>query len=396
MSVRKFRKDFTSEEYARYLEEKAKDSTKFIAQPVSSGSKRKLVTVQRIESLTPIKDADRIELATMEGLGWKCVIKKGDYKVGQDVVYFEIDSFIPATRYEFEFLRNTDALKKLENGTEGYKIKTKRFKGQISQGLIMPMNILPMARYTIGQEVSHLLGVIKYEPPIPKCLTGLMKGRFPDFIIKTDETRVQVLLHILKRHVNTQCYVTEKINGSSFTAYLNEGVFGVCSRAVDLKLDEEENRKSNAYVKLAIDNDIETKLRKQAGKKNIAIQGEIYGSKICGNNLGIMGYDVRFFNIYDIDRGKYYHYKEFVKFIEGMGLKTVPVLNTNFRLTDNLEELIKLATVKSTINPNVWAEGIVIRPIREKVDLAMSGFGYSTARLSFKVINPEHALIDPE
>ena len=188
---------------------------------------RKLVTVQRIESLTPIPKADKIELCKLEGLGWSFVVKKGDYTVGDDAVYFETDSFIPDTNNNFEFLR-TSCYKQMPDGKHGYRIKTVRLRGQVSQGLLMPMNILPRSRYTIGQDVSELLGVTKWEPPMPKCLSGKAKGTFPSFLVKTDETRVQLLQSVINRYVDTNCYVSEKIDGSSVTYYINNDVFGVC------------------------------------------------------------------------------------------------------------------------------------------------------------------------
>ncbi len=359
-----------------------------------SEHRRKLASIQRIESLVDIPNSDTLSVAKMYDLGWYCVVKKGQFNKEDDIVFFEIDSFIPDTKYEFEFLRKS-CFKEYPDGRRGYRIKTIRLRGQISQGLIMPISILPRSRYTIGQDVSELLGITKWEPPMPKCLSGKAKGTFPGFLVKTDETRVQVLQSVLSRYVGLPCYITEKIDGSSVTYYIKDGIFGICSRNLELKLDDEENNKTNAYIKWAIENNIEQKLRKK--NKNIAIQGEIYGNSICGNNLQLSGHDVRFFNVFDIDRCKFFDYHDFVKFIESMELKTVPILYTNFKLIDNIDELVKMSIGKSIINPNVMREGIVIRPLKEIMDLGMSvsGFG-NTGRLSFKVISPEYLLVEKD
>jgi RNA ligase (TIGR02306 family) len=205
---------------------------------------------------------------------------------------------------------------------------------------------------------------------------------------------------IITRHKGTKCYITEKIDGSSFTAYLKDDVFGVCSRGVDLKVDDEENIASNAYVKWALENNIEQRMRgylKQTYSfvKNIAIQGELAGKDIQGNSLQLDGKNVWFFNVFLIDECKYLDFNEFVKAIEDMDLKTVPIITDSYYLSDNIEELVKLSIGKSIINPKVWREGIVIRPLVEKLDLGMSAYNFTTARLSFKVVNTEY-LIESE
>jgi RNA ligase (TIGR02306 family) len=234
---------------------------------------RKLATIQKIDKLEPIPQADRIETASI--LGWKAVVQKGQYKEGESIVYFEIDSFLPI-KPEYEFLR-LNCYKKFDDGREGFRIKTRRMKGQISQGLVMPLSILPEGNYPIGLDVTEMLNVVKYEPPMPKCLMGLAKGKFPSFCPKTDETRVQLLQEVLNRHVGLDCYVTEKIDGSSTTYFVRDNEFGVASRNLELKETD------SAYWKWARENDVENKLK--ALNRNIALQGEVYGNGINGNPL---------------------------------------------------------------------------------------------------------------
>jgi len=342
---------------------------------------RKLATIQKISKLEPIEKADRIETASI--LGWKCVVKKGDFKEGDSVVYFEIDSFLPI-KPEYEFLRE-NCYKKFEDGREGFRIKTRRMRGQFSQGLVLDGGILPEGLYEVGQDVTELLGVVKYEPPMPKCLMGLAKGKFPSFCVKTDETRVQLLQDVINRHVGLDCYVTEKIDGSSTTYFIRENEFGVASRNLELK------EGSNAYWIWATENNVEAKLRNL--NRNIALQGEVYGNGINGNPLKIPSIDVRFFNAFDIDKCQFLSFAEFKALIESLGFKTVPVITEQYRLSNNIDELVKFSVGKSLITPSAWREGIVIRPLKEVMDLGMSiaGFG-NTGRLSFKVINPEYLL----
>lgn len=100
---------------------------------------RKLASIQRIRKIEPIEGADRIELAHV--LGWQCVVNKGQFKPMDSAVYFEIDSFLPI-RPEFEFLRQS-SYKKTDIMGEGFKLRTMRFKGQISQGLLLPITQFP-------------------------------------------------------------------------------------------------------------------------------------------------------------------------------------------------------------------------------------------------------------
>ncbi len=344
---------------------------------------RKLASIQKIIDLKPIPNADKIEVATI--LGWNCVVSKGDFKVGDYCVYFEIDSFLPV-KPEFEFLRK-NCFKKMADDSEGFRIRTIRLKKQISQGLALSTKILPQPKdYQIGEDVTELLGVKLWRPPIPACLKGLVKGSFPTFMPKSDETRVQVLQDVLTRHKGMKCYVTEKIDGTSATFYIKDGVFGVCSRNMELL-----ETADNAYWKIARELKIEEKLKSL--NTNIMLQGELCGEGIQGNPLKILGKKVLFFNAFEIDKYKYLNFEELFKLLKALNLDMVPVVNGEYILTDNIEELVKMSINKSVLNKNSEREGIVIRPVIEGIDLQMAQ-GFGNGRLSFKAVNPEYLLQD--
>ena len=320
---------------------------------------RKLATVKRITDLRPIENADMIELASIGG--WNVVVAKNvGHKVGDLVIYCEIDSFLPV-REEFEFLRKS-SYKKMGD-QEGFRLKTIRLRGQVSQGLILPISVLNPPDTNIyvepfeGLEVTEMLGIVKYEPPIPAELAGKVKGGFPSFIPKTDEERVQNLTSeyegwkIQSQH---QFYVTEKLDGSSATFYFKDGVFGVCSRNLELLETE-----GNTFWKVAR----QLKLEEWLGthETNYSIQGELIGEGIQGNPYKIKGQTVRFYNAFNIDTQEYLGFPDFIKLIDSMGLETVPVLDINFMLPDTVEELLKYADAKSALNPNFDREGVVIR-----------------------------------
>jgi len=327
---------------------------------------RKLVTIQIIENIISIPEADCIELAKIKG--WQVVVEKNKHKVGDKVLYFEIDSFLPVkTEYEF-LLRGSSPKKMLVDGKEieGIRLKTIKLKNTLSQGLILSIPE-ELKDIEIGEDVSEKLGVIKYEMTIPAKLSGIIKGSFPSFLPKTDEERIQNMPEILNGY-----YVSEKIDGTSVSYYKKDGVFGVCSR--NLELSEGET----TQWKIARELKIQEKLF-----DNFAIQGELVGEGIQENPLKIKGHKIYFYNAYNIKAGVYLGYNDFVGIITSMGLQTVPVIDENFVLPD-LETLLLYAEGKSLINSEVEREGIVIRP---KIEM-----NYKGSRLSFKVISNKYLL----
>ncbi len=329
---------------------------------------RKLASIQKVIAIDPIEGADAIVRATV--LGWQLVVKKDEFRVGDLVIYCEIDSLMP-NRPEFEFLR-----------PRAMRIKTVRLRGQISQGICFPLDILP-SDFEIeeGADCTNVLGIIKYEPPVPACLVGQVEGMFPSFIPKTDETRVQLLQDVLNRFVGEKCYITEKIDGSSVTYFIKDGEFGVCSRNLQLKEDAE-----NSFWKLAKSLDIEEKLRSLNG--NFALQGELVGEGIQHNKLKLKGQIVRFFNVFDIDTASYFYFEDFKNTLEKLDLPMVPLLTTDYVLGNDIAEIINMATIRSTILPEAWAEGIIIRPLQHNPAFAFTR-NLSNGRMSFKAINPE-------
>lgn len=321
---------------------------------------RKLASIQRIKSIEPIANADSIMKATV--LGWQLVIKKDEFKPGDLCVYVEIDSILP-DKPEFEFLRN-----------KNFRIRTIKLRGQVSQGICFPLSILPdNIQVDEGVDVTEVLNIVKYEPPVPVNMQGIMKGGFPSFIPKTDETRVQVLQELLDNHKGSLCYITEKLDGTSVTYFIKDGVFGVCSRNMELEENED-----NLYWKTARQFNIEEKLRRIGC--NIAIQGELVGEGIQGNKLKLKGQHVFVFSVFLIDEYRYAMFHEWMKMISALDIPTVPVINDNYRLENNINDILSMSEIFSPMNGSVISEGIVIR-LKESREL-----------VSFKAISNEFLL----
>ena len=332
---------------------------------------RKLASIKRIDTIEPIEGADMIELATVGG--WKVVVAKNvGHKEGDMVVYCEIDSFLPIEP-EFEFLRKS-SYKKMVDGTEGFRLKTIRIRGQYSQGLIIPLQDAheiihrngPNVNVGLfeGLDVTEMLGITKWDPPVPANLAGVAKGNFPSFIQKTDEERCQNLKKEYEgwKDSNEEFYVTEKLDGSSATFYYRDGEFGICSRNLELERNED-----NTFWKVAKELKIEERL-KELGR-NISIQGELIGEGVQKNRYKIKGHTVRFFNVFDIDKFEKVSYDDFVKTIgEDLELQTVPItVVPGFKLPETIDDLLKMAEAKSVMNDKAEREGVVIRSRDNKI-----------------------------
>jgi RNA ligase (TIGR02306 family) len=352
---------------------------------------RQLVTIQKIAEIQPIEGADFIVRVRVED--WWCVAKKDEFKVGDRCIYYEIDSLLP-DKPEYEFLKRGSTLKRQTVDGQirvGIRLRTIKLKGVISQGLALPVNT-PMAEfgddlfqseslYPVGTDLTEVLGVIKYEPPIPAELAGKAKGFFPPFLRKTDEERVQNLGEILKQFTGQKFYVTEKLDGSSMTVYKKDGVLGVCSRNLELLPSED-----NTLWKLARQYDLENVL-----PDNFAVQGECFGSGVQGNPLKLTVQDFYVYNVWDITNQTYLGWDEMKEFCETRGLEMVPLIDSNFVLDEfytKVPNLLDMADGASYINESVKREGIVLRPVVEQ-DVEYKG---SKMRFSFKAISNQYLL----
>jgi RNA ligase (TIGR02306 family) len=317
---------------------------------------RKLASIRTITAIEPIPGADRIEVATVAG-GWRVIVKRGEYQVGDRAVYFEIDSFLPEGNPQWQFL--LDRSSREFNGQRGHVLRTVKLRGVYSQGLLLPLEPTCQnieSELFDGLDVSYPLGIVKYEPPIPAALAGLTKGLFPSWIRKTDQTRVQNLADRFADYTDKMFQVQEKLEGSSVTFYLRSGEFGVCSRNLELQRTDD-----NTFWKVAIENDIEGKLRQHSYGWDIAIQGELVGPGIQGNIYKLSKHEVRFFDVFNIAAGAYLIPSEALRLIEKMGLTFVPVLG-EYVFTENttVDKLLEMADGNSALFPT-QREGLVFK-----------------------------------
>lgn len=353
---------------------------------------RTLASIQTIADIMPIEGRDRIVLATV--LGWHVIVTK-DFNVGDRVVFCEIDSVLPE-KPEFEFLRS-----------KNFRIRTMKMAGVISQGICFPLDILPeqYRSLDVGEDVTNIIGVKQYEPTMDKeeelkacgqksvkhypallmrfrwfrslVLPKKTKGGWPDFISKTDETRIQNMPWICED--KREWTATEKIDGQSGTFALvrHKGLFRdkfeyiVCSR--NLRLMHPDN---SSYWKVSEKYQIENALKNMIGDREwIAIQGECVGPKIQKNKYGLTDYDLYVFNLlYPTGRVDSVRAKSIC---ENRGLNFVPIINKNYVLPDTVDEILDYANGQSLL-ADTLREGIVFRS--------------TDGKQSFKAVSPEFLL----
>lgn len=326
----------------------------------------KEASIQKIEHVEAHSNAEKLDIATV--LGWKVVVKKNEFKVGDSCVYITIDSVLPE-KPEFEFLRNKQ-----------FRIKPIRLRGQESAGICFPLNIIPgfasvttnndgvfrnwidddskeqRAVLVVGDDITELLGVKHYEKPIPTALAGQAVGHFPGFLKITDEDNLRSNPLAVPELFSRPFYITRKDDGSSGTYFIRNMEFGVCSRRIHLKETPE-----NGFWKMAHKYNIKNAIETYFPNQNVAIQGEVVGPGIQGNKLGLLEMEFHVFNIFNIDSRTFTSEEIIIDFCKKSNIPMVTELDSGSTFSYTLEELIQFAN-KQVYPTGGPAEGIVVRP----------------------------------
>eukprot|EP00659_Diplonema_papillatum_P001710 gene1710-2582_t len=347
---------------------------------------RKLGSVVVIDSIAKHPNADVLGIAAVKG--WQVVInlERDGFKAGDLAVYVEIDSVVPP-----EVLEGRPEYAILEK--KKFQIRTAKIRGELSQGILFPLSVLkakPEDQYKEGDDITEELRLKKRaEPQIsaPKGLSGGAVARFPAFVPKTDEERIQNMKPVLPNMYGMTFYITEKVDGSSLTAFIKDNAdgedgqqFNVCSRNLIVE-------SKTLHGKAAADLNIENKMR-TAGLRNIALQGELLGPSVQGNHYAFKTLTVRFFSVFDIAAGRYMSLDKARDIVENtLGLEWVPVIDKTFVLKPEhtVAYFVEMADGKSVLNPKTKREGLVFRAVEEaKVN--------DLGRASFKAISNQWLL----
>lgn len=342
---------------------------------------RKLASIQRVKSVEDIyrggERADNIVIIKFENVAWQCVGKRTDFQVGDLCVYVEVSTVLPEHE-AFAFMAKV-----------GYKVKTAKIWGQLSQGLPLPLSILNVFDSELdlntlneGDDVSEIIGVKRLEDLFPAKLGGEQAGVFPTHLLpKTDEDRIQSYPHLLKEIYGKEVVATYKMDGTSCSVLNSpEGELLVCSRNFAMK--EGENVYWRVTKQIGLD-----KILAKPEFSHLRLQGEIVGAGIQGNPLGLSGHDMYIFNIIDGRTQRPFGIFEIERFCNENGLKFAPVFAMwkSFDI-DNPQILIDMLKGERYPFTESILEGVVIRPVEPFFSVELGKW------FSFKVINNEYLL----
>jgi len=337
---------------------------------------RSLVTIQRVKEMSAIPDSDFLELAHI--MGWQCVVKKGEFKAGDLGVYYEVDSFLPLDE-RYEFLRNSSYRDNADNG-EGFRIRTMKMRGQLSQGLLLPLEKFPELASCAteteggsleGLDVTEKLNVKKWYIPETAAAGGTIIGERPNGIPASDEIRIQSALELLDELKGKPYYITTKMDGTSGIVYYIDGKIGCCSRNKEIK-DEE----SALYWTPVYKYGLKEKLARLG--KDIVLTGEICGPGIQKNKLRLAAIEWYVFDVKDGSSNRYLPYDDACALCAELGLKFVPLEERGEAFDYSLETLLEKARGKYP--SGLDKEGIVVRDV------------HSPKAVSFKVLNNDALL----
>ena len=366
---------------------------------------RKLASIRTIDNVSAIDGADNIVCVTIGG--WKCVAKKGEFKQGDLCVYFEVDSILPASDERYQFLAKTFKEYPTESGKllMGHRLKTIKLRGQISQGLALPLTAFTeITTPTKDVDVTGLLQVQKYESSISSTGGTSQSGKtrtFPEFLIKSDQERCQNISKQIFADMDKQYEVTQKLDGSSATFFHKDGVVGLCSRNLQLATPNGINAEpskpllvrikqhlSNLFsrkVKVATQDDLNSywhqaaekynifNLLKQYGK-NIALQGEIIAPSIQQNHEKVAELLFYVYAVQDINTRSFLPPAQAratlaeINQLHGGELKYVPVLHEVVSLTElglsDVDALLAYAEGRSILSKACTVrEGLVFKAV---------------------------------
>lgn len=327
---------------------------------------RKLASIQVVNEIRPIENADAIECVVI--LGWTVVAKKGEFKVGDKCVFFEIDSILP-NEEKYSFLDYKEEY-------NGYRLKTVRLRGQLSQGLALPINIFDIPEdIEVGTDLTEQLKIRKYEPPVPEETGAKSSSRVWE-IPKTDEERYQSNPALVEALKGKKYYASVKLDGTSTTIILNfneddEPEVNVCGRNT-CYIESANNKYWAVTMKYSMKEKILDYYNKTG--KRLAFQGELIGPKIQGNKMGLTENDLYIFNVWMADGKQPFEKCDIdtaLSIIKELELKFVPIELTGIfeYNAEDLQGLTELPYNKYFKNakPSQNIEGLVFRSKDMKV-----------------------------
>ncbi|KAJ3055079.1 hypothetical protein HK097_011569 [Rhizophlyctis rosea] len=376
-----------------------------VEQPLPLGEAvRSLASVQTISHIHHHPDADRLDIVSVRG--WQVVVLRGAYDAGDKIIFIEIDSQCPK-----------DAIWAAPLAPKHYRVSTIKLRGELSQGFIVPLSVLPTSQFPDpanlpdDTDVTETLGITKHVPIPQKQAREINQSQqqqtptipFPkDLIPKTDEPRIQSFPRLLDEICGLPYYISVKYDGSSSTYFIDPSThqFTVCSRNTVVTLPPGVTLKSvqltktttikdaDNYWKPAILSDLPTKLATLY--PHIALQAEVYGPGIQKNPLNVPHVKMAVFNAFNLTTHRYLDYTDLKRICHDLGVEMCEVVEEgdSFAVKDTAT-LIQMAKGKYR-GTNTHREGIVVRPQMETRSRVYRD--KKVTRLSFKAINNDFLL----
>ncbi len=352
----------------------------------------------KIEKIEKHIDADNLSIATVLG-DYPVVIKTDQYKVSDMVGYFAIDTVVPDVE-EFYFLcpkkyikfeddygvvqQRQDGMKyELGQVPEKYRvIRAKRIRGVYSQGMLVDLKLF----HNVGDSIVEEFGLKKVVEEEEENLPGLKKTRGTNAekapsgwsIPHYDIDGIRKYIACLRE--DEEIVLTEKLHGSN-AAFSHDGErLWVKSRNYYKKMDPED-----MWWDIALRYDLEKKL---SFFPNLVFFGEVYG-QIKGFRYDTVIADgrlltkIRFFDVYDVRKGRYLDYNDRIKAIARADLEAVPQLY--FGKWQGKELMYPFAEGPSMLNPKHVREGWVLNTryeryeerLQSRMQVKLVGEGYN-------------------
>ena len=318
----------------------------------------KLCSIEIITNISPHPNADLLEIAHV--LGYTCIVGKNEFYVGAAVVLIQPDTVLPDKPWAEMFRKNSK------------RVRAQKIRGIWSFGIVMsPYVVIDdsttlkncLIPYAIGDDISEIVGVTKYEAPAPQCLDAL--GNLPTALPKTDEERHNSLLETLP--FGELVDISLKLDGSSGTYYCSKNTHnsewnsGICSRSLQMKPEC-----SNNYTKIEKKYNILEKLKAYCIAHNVslALRGEIYGQGIQAhskNPHAKLPLDFAAFSVYNMKTREYegpdseFYFEKVCKILD---IPTVPILEKQVVFTQSIID--KYSTELTELNGKPF-EGVVVK-----------------------------------
>lgn len=343
------------------------------------------VTLTRIAEIKSHPAADRLELAHVESNTFQFCVQKGVYKVGDEVLYFPAESVLPQHAIDRLDLWPTDARGEVIRDAEGRiaktmlvgkdqnRIRTVELRGQVSQGMVCPRVVFvwDLAQCKVGDDVTQILGVAKYDPPTVQIVGATLKP-LPDGLGEYDIDNAEFYPDLTEALMDVPVLITEKLEGVNFAIgrKADSSLF-VVQRTTEIIEDESLRGTQDecTHWKVARAQDLESLVDIVAAKLGLlshtllALRAELIGPGVQGNHYDLKKQEIR---IFDVRAGR--NYLSAAPFVDSIPEgQRVPVLASNVTLRQWLagRSLVDASNGPSVLNPQKLREGIVIKPMVE-------------------------------